>query len=288
MSNEPCYLGVDLGGTQIRIAAVGADGVLASELLSCPTGKGFGEVELRGVLRTLIESVSQALRGRRIAALGFGTAGVVKDGPLTQSDNLPLLNGVDIGAVVGDVAGMPVKIENDARCFTLAEARFGAARGARDVVGLTLGTGIGCGIMIGGRLHRGAAAQAGEIWRLPLRGRPLEYAVSGAGVVRNYLASGGPEGRDAAEIAARARGGDDAARTAWRLLGRDVAFACAAIVAVADPEMIVIGGSLARAHDLFEDGVASRLVKEQVRLGYSQLGHAAGVVGAAALNMEFP
>jgi glucokinase len=261
-------------------------GTLASEVLTRPTGKAFDEADLRGSLRALIDGVSDLIGVHPVAALGFGTAGVVRPGPLTQSDNLPRLNGVDLGLLVNEVAGVPVQLENDARCFTLAEARYGAGRGASDVCGLTLGTGVGCGIMIGGRLHRGFSAQAGEVWRIPLRGRPLEYALSGAGVVRSYQAAGGAPGVDAAEIASRARAGDDAARTAWRLLGRDVAFACAAIVSVVDPAVIVIGGSLAIAHDLFEEGVTSRLSKEQVRIAYSELGHAAGVIGAAALNID--
>ena len=87
--------------------------------------------------------------------------------------------------------GCPVTVENDARCFTLAEARFGAGRGARDVCGLVLGTGVGCGVMVGGRLHRGANAQAGEVYHIQLRGQSVEHFVAGAGIVRGYAAAGG-------------------------------------------------------------------------------------------------
>src|SRR5262249_5671320 len=151
------------------------------------------------------------------------TAGVVTDGPLTQCDNLPLLNDTPIGALVRSAVPWPVALENDARCFTLAEARFGAGRGARDVVGITLGTGVGCGVMLDGRLRRGASAQAGEVWKIPLRGRPVEHFVSGAGVVEAYRAAGGEPGPDAAAVEQRARAGDAAALAAWRSFGEDVA-----------------------------------------------------------------
>ncbi|HET7294087.1 MAG TPA: ROK family protein [Vicinamibacteria bacterium] len=285
MGGATLYFGVDLGGTRLRMAAVNEDGRLASELVSVPTGRDFGPDDLRERLGEL----SSRLRGSvqaAVAALGFGTAGVVGEGPLTQCDNLPRLNGVDVGALVAGVAGCPVALENDARCFTLAEARFGAGRGARDVVGITLGTGVGCGVMIGGRLHRGAFRQAGEVWRIPLRGRRLEDFVSGAGIVRNYEAKGGAPGLDARRVAEAARTGDAAAIGAWRAYGEDVAVLCETVVTLLDPELIVIGGSIAGAADLYHSLVAARLEEHGTRLVDAELGPAAGVIGAAALNMD--
>ena len=203
-NDEACYLGADLGGTQLRMGAVGADGRLLGEIHSVPTGRGFGPADLASRLAELRERVTAPLGGREVAALGIGSLGVVRPGPLTQAENLPLLNGTDIVALATAAGGRRVAIENDARCFVLAEARFGAARGARDVVGLTLGTGVGCGIIVGGQLVAGIHREAGEAWRIPLRGEPVESHVSGAGVVRAYHAGGGsPEIADAAAVAAR-------------------------------------------------------------------------------------
>ena len=218
--------------------------------------------------------------------MGFGTAGVVGDGPLTQCDNLPRLNGVDVAALVATVAACPVTLENDARCFTLAEARFGAGRGAKNVVGITLGTGVGCGVMIGGRLHRGAGQQAGEVWRIPLRGKHLEHFVSGEGVVRAYEAAGGQTGLDAKCVAEAARKGDAAALAAWRAYGDDLTFLCEAITALLNPEIIVIGGSIAGARDLYDSVFEPRLEQHGTRVVHAELGPAAGVIGAAALNMN--
>src|SRR5258708_3153582 len=192
MTSAPCFLGVDLGGTQMRMAAVTGEGRLATEVVSVPTGKGFGPEHLRQGLHDLSHRLRATLDGRVVLALGFGTAGIVDRGPLTQCNNLPLLNGTDLGKLLREAADGPVALENDARCFTLAEARYGAGRGAEDVCGITLGTGVGCGVMVGGRLHRGAGSQAGGVYRIPLRGHALEECLSGAGVARG---SGGAGGR---------------------------------------------------------------------------------------------
>ena len=285
--DDPCFLGVDLGGTQMKMAAVTAAGRLATEVLMAPTGPTFGLADLQRELVELGQRLRAGLDGRPVMALGFGTPGVVGREVLSQCDNLPLLNGNDLALVIRGVADCPVALENDARCFTLAEARYGAGRGAHDVCGITLGTGVGCGIMIGGRLHRGAGMQAGEVWRIPIRGHDLEYFLSGAGVVRGYQGGlgRGDSDIDAKALEERARGGDEAALAAWRAFGEDLAFLCDAVIALVDPEVIVIGGSLAGASGLYEPFLGARLHGCQARLATSELGRAAGVIGAAALNM---
>src|SRR5687768_9632727 len=209
---ETYFLGVDLGGTQMRMAAVTPEGSLTGDVLSVRTGPAFAPDDLRRELRALSGQVARRMNGAGLAGLGFGTAGVVTDGPLTQSPHLPRIEGTDVADLARKAVECPVTVENDARCFTLAEARYGAGRGARDVCGLALGTGVGCGVMIGGRLHRGAAAQAGEVYHIQLRGHSIEHFVSGAGIVRGYAAAGGvADAADAAAIAERARAGDGAA-----------------------------------------------------------------------------
>jgi glucokinase len=282
----PFYLGVDLGGTQLRMAAVNSEGQLVSDLLSVPTGIDLGPDDLERHLGILLGRI-RSVMGDAVTALGFGTAGVIQPGPLTQSDNLPRLNGVDLDPLVRRAFSCPVRIENDARCFALAEARFGGGRGATSLYGITLGTGVGSGIVIDGRLHRGATSEAGEVWRIPLRGAPLERALSGAGVVEGYRTAGGvgPDGIDAADVAQRARGGDSAARAAWTSFGGDLAFLCECAVSLIDPERIVVGGSLSKARDLFEPELRERLGDRAGCLTWAELGPAAGVIGAAALNI---
>src|SRR5258708_39826574 len=103
MNSAPCFLGVDLGGTQMRMAVVTGEGRLATELVSVPTGKGFGPDHLRKGLRDLRHRLQPSLDSRTGLALGFGTAGIVDRGPLTQCNNLPLLNGTDLGKLLREV-----------------------------------------------------------------------------------------------------------------------------------------------------------------------------------------
>jgi glucokinase len=286
MPASTCFLGADLGGTQLRLAPVARDGRLAGEVLSAPTGRGFGPDDLRRVLPELVARARGALQRPLAGTLGFGTPGVVGPGPLAQCDNLPLLNGVEMAGLIQDALGVPVAIENDARCFALAETLYGAARGAQHVCGITLGTGVGCGLIVAGRLHRGAAGQAGEIWSLPRRARHLEHYLSGEGLIRAYAAAGGEPGLDPAGIEARARAGNEAATSAWRSFGEDLAFLCRCVLAFHDPEVIVIGGSLSGAHDLYAPALAAHLGARQARIVTSRLGMAAGLIGAASLAMD--
>jgi glucokinase len=285
--SEPFYLGADLGGTQLRMAAVTRDGRLASELLSVATGRDFGPSELQAQIAALAGRLRAAIGGPFVG-LGFGSAGVIQQGPLTQIENLPRLNGVDVTELVRGVAGCPVRIENDARCFALAEARFGAGRGARHLCGITLGTGVGCGVLIDGRLHRGGSFAAGEVWNIPLRGAPLEEAVSGPGVVRAYAAAGGNvDGLEGAgDVADLARKGDAAAAAAWRSFAEDLAFLSRCALSLLDPERIVIGGSVAASRELFDAPLRAAVGPRAGRLVYAELGPAAGVIGAAALNID--
>jgi glucokinase len=221
-----------------------------------------------------------------IAALGIGITGLVSTTSISQADFLPLLNGVNIVELAEQAIGLPTKIENDARCFVLAETRFGAARGARHVVGITLGTGAGGGVIVDGKLHRGANNNAGEIWSIPLRDQWLEYFVSTTGLVQGYQNAGGEQREvDAEKIAELARNGDAAARAAFQFYGTDVAVLCETIRALLDPEVVVIGGSIAQARDVFGEELLQRVAARGPRIAWAALGTAAGVIGAASLHL---
>ncbi len=280
------YLGVDLGGTQMRMAAVTEDGQLATPMFAVPTGKEFSADDLRAQLQALHAQVRAVTGAQTITAIGFGITGLVIDTRLSESDFLPRLNEINIVALAEETLGHAAKIENDARCFVLAETRFGAARGARNVVGITLGTGAGGGVIVDGKLLRGAHANAGEIWSIPLRDKWLEHFVSTTGLVAGYKNAGGElEDADAAKIAELARGGDMAAQAAFQSYGADVAMLYETIRALLDPEVIVIGGSIAQAHDVFGEALLQRTKERGPRIAWAELGTAAGVIGAASLNM---
>ena len=292
------YLGVDLGGTQLRMAAVDPAGRLITEVRSLPTGRAFGAQNLADGLKSLYEQVSGDVGHDYIASLGIGTPGVIVNDTIAQSDNLPVLNGCNLRDIALKAISLPVQVENDANCFALAEARFGAGHGAKIVCGITLGTGIGCGVIIDGRVHHGAHCEAGEVYRIPLRGKHLEYFLAGAGIVRGYEGEKGENGEwgekgdparlnsalDAAQIAALARTGDRAAIEAWQSFAEDLTLICECAMSLIDPEVIVIGGSLAQAADIFEPELRKRLEGRSTQIAFAELGTAAGVIGAAALG----
>jgi glucokinase len=281
------FLGCDLGGTSLRVGAVSATGELLGDVLSVPTGRDFGPEQLQAQMETLTHRVRRTLSDSQWRGVGFGTAGVIHDdGPLTHADNLPRLCGHSLRTLLEETLGCPVIVENDARCFVLAETRFGAVRGCKNVCGATLGTGVGSGLMINGKLLRGVSSQAGEVCHVPYKGRHLEYFLSVDGLMRAFAEAGGtPEGQDGAGLAALARSGSAPALAAWLAYGEDVAALCEMVIALVEPEAIVLGGSLAQAHDLFGDVITSRLGARHTRVVYAQLGPKAGVIGAAVLAM---
>ncbi len=287
---EPLVIGIDLGGTQLRLAAVNSSGALASEVFVATTSVTVTTEDLRRELQRMGSQVQTALPNQTIRACGVGITGVVRQQRLAASDFLPCLVAHDLPALFSAALGnIPVKLENDARCFLLAEARFGAGRGARNACGITLGTGAGGAVMINGELITGANAEAGEVWRIPCRDSFLEYFVSGAGLVRgylDYLAAGGvaDETITASDVAARARAGERAALQAWESYGNDVYALCETMIALLEPEVIILGGSMAQAHDLFGQQFKEKLAGRATRIAFAELDAAAGLIGAAALH----
>ncbi len=283
---ELFYLGVDTGGTQMRMAAVTFDGKLATPMLTAPTGKEFSADNFRDQLIQFHAQIKTMIGDHPIAAIGMGFTGLVGETSISQADFIPLLNQVNVVEIAEKNLGYPAKIENDARCFVLAEARFGAGRGARHVVGITLGTGVGGGVIIGGKLHRGANGNAGEVWSIPHRDKWMEYFISGAGLVKTFQEFGGKGDEiDAAKIAELARSGNEIAVSAFQSYGNDLTDLCETIRALIDPEIIVIGGSIAKARDIFGDDLIKKTSAHRTRIAWAELGTAAGVIGAASLNI---
>lgn len=203
--------------------------------------------------------------------------------------NLPSLHGFPIVTRLAQSVKLPVVLNNDGNCFGLAEARFGAGKGSQACCGLTLGTGLGCAVVLAGRLWNGPAGAAAEIWCSPYQGQMIEDSVSGRGVRRNYTQRSGRQ-EPPARIAELARAGDEHAREAWHTFGRDLAVPVAYLCNTVDPDVVVLGGSLSKAFDLFQQAMLeaalpyiNRMNRDRVRIVPAALGDAAGVLGAAAL-----
>ncbi|HEX3334436.1 MAG TPA: ROK family protein [Acidimicrobiales bacterium] len=318
--------GIDIGGTKVLGVALGPVDEIVAEV-RVPTPTGTREIVGSHVADAVAQVVSEldgALDGGRSpdkepdaapAALGVGAPGMVdRHGRLCFAPNLPQAHGVDWTALIGDrLPGRAIVIENDANFAALAEHHLGAARGHDHVVMVTLGTGIGGGLVVDGRVQVGAAGFAGEIGHMVVdpNGPPCpcgrrgcwERFASGAGlgvlareaalagrlgeVVR--LAGGDPESVRGEDVSAAAATGDPEARRVIEDVGWWIGFGLANLAAVLDPDCFVLGGGVVQAGGLLIDAARAtfgELVeggdrRPPVRIEPATFGERSGAVGAA-------
>jgi glucokinase len=292
-------LGIDLGGTSIKGALVdGEYSVLASVLDATPQGAPPGGlidavVEVAGAL------VAQASsRGIEVAALTVATAGVVDEqaGIVRWAGNLAWRD-TPVAPLVEERTGIPATLLNDARAAARAEGLLGAARGAHDFIMVTLGTGIGGAVVVDGQPVRGAHGLAGEIGHLRVVADGCRCGCGGRGCLETIASAravaerynwlwGSSEEVGAETVVERALTGDARAAGVWREAVDALATALAAIVAVVDCELIVVGGGMALAGrallDPLEAALGERItLARPPRLALAQLGDRAGALGAA-------
>ncbi len=306
-------IGVDVGGTKVAGGVVDEQGQVLARTRRPTPSTSPADVE-----RTIAEVVAELRADHEVVAVGIGAAGfidaersVVLFAPNLAWRDEPLRD------EVATLVGLPVRVENDANAMAWGEYRFGAGRGETDLVCVTVGTGIGGGIVLDGRLYRGRfgiAAEFGHTQRVPngrrcgcgQRGCWEEYC-SGrallheareiADVQKAYgarlldLGGGRPEGIEAEHVTQAAREGDPAALDCFAEVGRALGEGLADLVAVLDPGRLVVGGGVADAGDLLlapaRVAFAAQLTggghRPAPEIVLAQLGNDAGMVGAADL-----
>ncbi len=288
-----CALGIDLGGTNIRAGLFDANGQLYGEVRSCATAAEGPQAATLANLFDLIDDTTAHAHCRvdELAGIGIGTTGPldVVNGAYYEPETLPNLYYFPLKDALYDRYNVPAEFTNDANAFALAEALFGAGRGHNVVVGVTLGTGCGCGIVIERRILEGATFNAGELYKAPLLGRNFDELLSGSGVARHYEERAACH-KSAREIAALAATGDEVAVAALSAFGADVGRGLAVIASVIDPAAIILGGSVASAFRFFESDLRDSLaehvaptVSDRMLVTPSELGSRAGAAGGAAL-----
>ncbi len=293
-------IGIDLGGTKIEAAAIDPEGrIRARRRIATPVGDYDGSIAALVGLVAAIESEVGAC-----ASVGVGIPGtIVVETGLVKNANSTWLNRRPLGRDLEAALGRPVRFANDANCFALSEAIDGAAAGCGTVFGVILGTGVGGGIVIGGRLLVGTNAIAGEWGHNPMPaprpdelpgppcycGRPgcIETFLSGPGLVADQCRHGG-RALDAPEIAAAAAAGDPYCRATLDRYADRLARALASVINLIDPDAIVLGGGLSAfaflydevprrwGRHIFSDTVVTRLLPPRH-------GDSSGVRGAAWL-----
>jgi glucokinase len=304
-------IGVDLGGTKMLVGVVDTASNVTWESRERSTGQSEEQL-----IELLVREVGEAREARPgAAAAGLGIPATVDHdrGIAISAVNLPIEN-LPIRDLAEERTGIPVFVDNDANLAALAEHLYGAARGADNAVMLTIGTGIGGGLILGGEVYRGATGAGAELGHvvIAMDGLPCQGNCPGRGCVETY-ASGTALGREAREAAERepdsalgrtlaegleidgkavteaALAGDPTAIGVFDLVGRRLGVALTSFANVFEPEVIVIGGGVIAAGDLLLEP-ARRELRERALppmkgtpVRPAELGEDAGMIGAAAL-----
>ncbi|MEQ1861761.1 MAG: ROK family protein [Chthoniobacteraceae bacterium] len=308
MSKPNTAIGIDFGGTSIK-AAIVCDGKIVQRGEVIETLDHDAQ-SLTVALFDLIKTLRAA--NPEIAGVGVGMPGFVDSlhGVVHHLTNVEGWDDVPLAKLITDATGLPAIVENDVKAMTYGEWKYGAARGVQHAVCVTLGTGVGGGLIMSGRLHRGAQFAAGEIGHASIdyRGKDGPYGNYGGleeyvgnqqiaeRAVALYRVAGRPrtlEQCSPRELDRLAHEGDSIANGLWETVGLEIGAALANVVWIVNPEVIVIGGGVAKAGDLlFEPirrSIASRTVKlfhENLRIVPAALGNDAGIVGNAALVLD--
>jgi glucokinase len=306
--------GIDLGGTKILSIVCGRDLEITGRDYRLTEGDGGPEA----VLERMVASLDAAAAGRQLAGVGISAPGVcdVRKGIVTVAPNLTGWKDVPLAKLMTDRTGIPAWIENDGSCGALAEHRAGAGRGFDNVVLVTLGTGVGGGLVLNGRLFHGASGAGAEIGHMKLidNGPPcgcgrfgcLEPLASGRGlgIIAQQIAREEPGGLvalmtgpgeepDAEALGKAADAGDPRARQAIREAGRHLGDGFANLIDIFNPDRIVVAGSLRKLGPLYLDAAiaqakrdAFELSARDVEIVEAALEDDAAAIGAAIVAFD--
>lgn len=274
-------IGIDMGGTSIKAGLVRNGKV--GEVLSRPVQRENTVIECIDKMKDLIA----ALQAEDTFGIGIGVPSVVdtKEGVVYDVQNIPAWKEVPLKKILEQEVKLPVYINNDANCFALGEHHFGKGKGIENLVGLTLGTGMGAGLILNGKLYEGVNCGAGELGMLPYKEGCLENYSSGQFFTRQYDIRG-------EEVFEQAKAGDKKAVCLFNEFGFYMAQAISAAVYAYDPEMIILGGSVSLGFPYFEKSMREELKDfpfqnsiKNLKIVQSDIKHIA-ILGGAALVLH--
>jgi len=272
-------IGIDLGGTKVAAGKISA-GVLVNELRANINQSSTDPMDTVHQMMELVKEIFT----KDVSGIGIGVPGLVdrRQGIAYDVLNIPNWKEVPLKSILEKEFDVPVYVDNDANCFAIGEYRYGQLAGSNDFVGLSLGTGMGSGIIKNGTLLPDAHGCSGEFGTMPYLDGMYENYTSGMFFLDKY----GISGKEAAEKALR---GKRLEIKAFREMGMHLGNAIKTIVMAVDPPLIIIGGSVARARRFFEDSMWESILEipfpsvlDNFRVEFSETEHIA-IKGAAAL-----
>ena len=300
-------IGIDVGGTNVKIALVDDKGSIIYSN-SVPTRAELGyEYTVNNIKQAIHDLLTETkLSTKDIEGIGFGFPGQVdyKAGIVRNAPNIPGWVEVPIAKLIEDEFHIPTRVDNDVRCAALGELNYGAGKGCENLICITVGTGIGSGLIVNGKLVRGASNAAGEIGhiKLEMNGGPLcgcgdtgclEAFASGPSIVAmanefREMANGGAI--TPYIVCEAAKAGDPVAQRIFTIMGEYIGIGMASVVNLLNPERIIVGGGVAEAGDFLLNPLKETLLKRAMKVAGSvvevvpaQLGNNAGVIGASLL-----
>lgn len=307
-------IGIDVGGTNVKIALVDNQGsILYSN--SVPTRAEMGYEYTVNNIKQAIKDLINESKCTDIEGIGFDFPGQIdyKNGIVRLAPNIPGWVNIPIAQIIEDEFKIPTKIDNDVHCAALGELKFGAGKDCENFICMTVGTGIGSGIVINGKLVRGASNAAGELGhiKLEMNGGPLcgcgdygclEAFASGPSIVKmaeEYIMGGkSTKFREMANgnpitpfiVSEAAKQGDPVAKRIFTIMGEYIGYGLTSVVNLLNPEKIIIGGGVADAGDILLNPIRETIKKRAMSVAASaveivpaQLGNSAGVIGASLL-----
>ncbi len=299
-------IGLDLGGTNLRAAAIDRSGTILDKI-SGTTNFTEGREAVLGDIAGAITKLRERHGAAELAGIGVGVPGFIrmKEGLMTNSPNLPYLNDYPVRDDLSRRIGAPVILENDANAAALGEKWMGAGRGVDDLVLLTLGTGIGGGIISGGKVLRGFVGMAGELGHITVipggnpcgcgnRGCLEKHASATAVTAMARLLQLGEDltAKDICEIAMEDTPEGAKARRIWAIMGEALGAALAVLVNTFNFPLYLLSGGMLPAWDLFtpamfhtleERSFTYRATRAETKIAQATLGNEAGLYGAAYL-----
>lgn len=308
-------IGVDVGGTNVKVALVDESGsIVYTDTVPTRAEMGY-EYTISNMIKAIHEVIKEAKTDiKNIQGIGFGFPGQIDcdNGIVRIAPNIPGWVNIPIADIVSKEFGVPVKVDNDVRCAALAELNYGAGKGASNMICITVGTGIGSGLIVNGKLVRGASNAAGELGhiKLQMEGGPLcgcgdhgclEAFASGPSIVamaEEYVRGGkSTKYRELAKngitpyyVCEAAKQGDVVAKKIFEIIGNYIGIGLASVVNLLNPEKIVIGGGVADAGEFLFAPIRETLKKRSmpiqgaaVQVVHAELGNTAGVIGASLL-----
>lgn len=302
---EKYIIAIDLGGTNLKTALLDSHCNIRNKNVLKTRSLGKKDELMKGIVYSINDIlVRNKLKKRDILGIGLGLPGPidVERGIVHFLPNIPGWRGIKLKNILESKIGLPVFLDNDANLMSLAESRLGAARRFRNVVCVTLGTGVGGGLIIDGRLYRGSTFNAGEIGHIPVNENGPRCNCGGVGCLEVYIGNNKIMQRAARlfgrhisleELSALSKKADRKARKVWVDTGRYLGIALAGVVNTLNPDCIVIGGGVANAGKVLFDAIKTTLLKramsvqaKHVKVFKSSLGNDAGLIGAAILVRE--